>query len=157
MIIQASVWSVPCGSHRLVPGSGAITCRTEAKKAPMIRTQSRQKKTIMASAVATCSPTMYARYGDSALETSRSCAHCPPMMRRDEHGVAQAGHREQFGDSLQQPDDPGLCERQMRHASPSLPRLLKTIYPNGQWCGLHEHVHPTQGGASGRPPGHQSS
>ena len=75
MIIQASVWSVPCGSNRLVPGSGAMTCRSEPKKAPMIRSQSRQKKTIMARAVATCSPTMYARYGDSALETSRSCAH----------------------------------------------------------------------------------
>ena len=42
----------------------------------MIRSQSRQKKMIMAVAVATCSPTMNARYGDSVLETSRSCAHC---------------------------------------------------------------------------------
>jgi len=71
MIIQASFWSVPCGSNRLVPGSGAMTCRIEAKKARMIRAQSRQKR-IIAVAVATCSPTMYARYGDSAFETSRS-------------------------------------------------------------------------------------
>ena len=56
-----------------------MACRTEAKKAPMIRTQSRQKNRIMAAAVATCSPTMNARYGDSALDTSRSVAHCPPM------------------------------------------------------------------------------
>ena len=95
MIIQASVWSVPCGSNRLVPGSGAMTCRSEAKKAPMIRTQSRQKKTIMARAVATCSPTMYARYGDSALETSRSCAHCPPMSA----GISTAWPRLDTGNS----------------------------------------------------------
>ncbi len=43
MSIQASVWSVPCGSHRLVPGAGRATCPSEAKKATMIRTQSRQK------------------------------------------------------------------------------------------------------------------
>ena len=80
MIIQASLWSVPCSSHRRVPGAGATKCQIEAKKARMIRTQSRQKKMIMAAAVATCSPTMYARYGDSAAETLRSCAHCPPMI-----------------------------------------------------------------------------
>ncbi len=43
MSIQASVWSVPCGSHRLVPGSGRAKWPSEAKKATMIRTQSRQK------------------------------------------------------------------------------------------------------------------
>ena len=58
MIIQASFWSVPCGAQRLVPGAGRAACPSEAKKAPMIRTQSRQKNKIMASAVATCSPTM---------------------------------------------------------------------------------------------------
>ncbi len=61
MIIQASIWSVFCGSHRLVPGSGRSTCPTEAKNAATIRTQSRQKKMIMAMAVATCNPTMKAR------------------------------------------------------------------------------------------------
>ena len=43
MIIQASVWSVPCGWNRRVPGSGEATCPSEAKKAPMMRIQSRQK------------------------------------------------------------------------------------------------------------------
>jgi hypothetical protein len=33
--------------------------------------------------------------------------------------MAQAGYREQLGYALDQPDDPGLCVRQMRHASPS--------------------------------------
>jgi len=79
-IIQASVWSVPCGMNRWVPGAGAMTCPSEAKKARMIRIQSRQKKMIIAVAVATCRPTMYARYGDSALDTFRSCAHCPPTI-----------------------------------------------------------------------------
>ncbi len=32
----------------------------------------------MAIAVATCMPTMKARYGDSGLETLRSCAQLPP-------------------------------------------------------------------------------
>ena len=41
--IQESIWSVFCGCQRSVPGSGEMTCLTEAKKAPMIRTQSRQK------------------------------------------------------------------------------------------------------------------
>ena len=95
MIIQASFWSVSCSSHRRVPGAGAMACQTEAKKARMIRTQSRQKKRIMAAAVATCSPTMYARYGDSALETSRSCAHCPPMSA----GISTAWPRLDTGKS----------------------------------------------------------
>ena len=72
MIIQASVWSVPCGWNRRVPGSGDRKCPSEAKKARMMRIQSRQKKMIMARAVATCSPTMNARYGDSFAETFRS-------------------------------------------------------------------------------------
>ena len=75
---QASFWSVFCGSQRLVPGSGAATCLTEAKNATMIRIQSRQKKMIMAMAVATCSPTMNARYADFDPDTLRSVAHCPP-------------------------------------------------------------------------------
>jgi hypothetical protein len=44
MIIQASIWSVFCGSNRLVPGAGAMACQIEAKKALMIRSQSRQKR-----------------------------------------------------------------------------------------------------------------
>ena len=34
---------------------------------------------IIAIAVATCSPTMNARYGDSGLDTLRSWAHDPPI------------------------------------------------------------------------------
>ena len=79
MIIQASVWSVSCGAQRLVPGAGRITCAIEAKKPLMMRSQSRQKKMIMAIAVATCIPTMNARYGDSGADTLRSCAQLPPI------------------------------------------------------------------------------
>ncbi len=43
MIIQARVWSVPCGWNRRVPGSGEAKCPSEAKKALMMRIQSRQK------------------------------------------------------------------------------------------------------------------
>ena len=95
MIIQASLWSVSCGSNRLVPVAGARTCRTEAKKALTIRSQSRQKKMIMAAAVATCSPTMYARYGDSALDTFRSFAHWPPITA----GMSTAWPRLETGKS----------------------------------------------------------
>ena len=52
--------------------------RIDETNPPMIRTQSRQKNTRRASAVATCRPTMNARYGDSGADTSRSVAHCPP-------------------------------------------------------------------------------
>ncbi len=45
----------------------------------MIRTHSRRKKISRAIAVATCRPTMNARYGDSGAETSRSLAHRPPI------------------------------------------------------------------------------
>src|SRR5690348_4485773 len=50
---------------------------------------------IMAVAVATCSPTIYARYGDSAVDTSRSCAHCPPMIA----GISTAWPRLDTGNS----------------------------------------------------------
>ena len=50
-----------------------------------------------------------------------------PDDRRDEHGVAQAGDREKFRDALEKPDHPGFCVRQMRHASPSLPRFNRKI------------------------------
>ena len=43
MIIQASIWSVFCGWNRRVSGAGEIICPIEAKKALMIRSQSRQK------------------------------------------------------------------------------------------------------------------
>jgi hypothetical protein len=43
MIIQASFWSVSCGAQRWVSGAGLITWATDAKKALMIRSQSRQK------------------------------------------------------------------------------------------------------------------
>ena len=45
----------------------------------MIRSQSFQKKISRATAVATCRPTMNARYGDSGAETFRSRAHRPPI------------------------------------------------------------------------------
>ncbi len=35
---------------------------------------------IMAMAVATCSPTMKARYGELGADTFRSLAHCPPTI-----------------------------------------------------------------------------
>ena len=51
MIIQA----------RRCSGVVARRSRSEEKKPPMIRSQSRQKYTIIPIAVATCSPTMNAR------------------------------------------------------------------------------------------------
>ena len=53
--------------------------RTEVPSPRTMRTQSRQKKMIRASAVATCSPTMNARYGDSAEFTLRSRPQEPPI------------------------------------------------------------------------------
>lgn len=47
------------------------------RKPPVIRTQSRQKQMISASAVATCGPTMNARCGDSGVRTFMSGA---PLM-----------------------------------------------------------------------------
>src|SRR5580698_9561914 len=55
-----------------------MTCLIEAKNATMMRIHSRQKNMIMAIAVATCSPTMNARYGELGAEMLRSLAHCPP-------------------------------------------------------------------------------
>jgi hypothetical protein len=52
--------------------------RTDVTNPRTMRTQSRQKKTSRAAAVATCSPTMNARYGDSGAETLRSRAQRPP-------------------------------------------------------------------------------
>jgi len=45
---------------------------------PTMASQSRQKNTNNAAAVATCSPTMNARYGEFGADTLRSCAHLPP-------------------------------------------------------------------------------
>ncbi len=53
--------------------------RTEVPKPCTMRTQSRQKYTSSASAVATCSPTTNARYGDSGAETFRSRPQEPPI------------------------------------------------------------------------------
>ena len=54
--------------------------RTELTKPPMIRTQSRQKNISSASAVATCRPTMNARYGDSlACSWLTKRCHEPPI------------------------------------------------------------------------------
>ncbi len=68
-IIQARRWSAVTIWRR----------RTEEMKPRTIRTQSRQKYRIIASAVATCSPTMNARYGEPLADTLRSFAHCPPI------------------------------------------------------------------------------
>ncbi len=46
----------------------------------MTRTQSAQKKISRATAVATCNPTMKARYGDSGLDWSVTrCCQLPPI------------------------------------------------------------------------------
>src|SRR2546430_3128389 len=50
---------------------------------------------MMATAVATCSPTMYARYGDSFRDTFRSLAHCPPASA----GMSTACPRLEIGNS----------------------------------------------------------
>src|SRR5215471_11287167 len=101
---------------------------------------------IMAVAVATCSPTINARYGDSGLETLRSCAHDPPMIA----GRITAWPRLDIGKSSVTP-----CRSPMTPASAYVsvdmtalrsPRLLKPFDPNEQWCGLHAHVHSGPGG-----------
>ena len=53
----------------------------------------------MAAAVATCSPTMKARYGDPGADTLRSCAHCPPTMA----GMRMAWPRLETGNSSVMP------------------------------------------------------
>ena len=53
--------------------------RIEETNPLTMRTQSRQKNTSSAAAVATCRPTMKARYGDSGADTSRSVAQWPPI------------------------------------------------------------------------------
>ena len=69
MIIQASRWS------------GVATRRSarEVKNPRTIRSQSRQKNAIIAIAVATCSPTMKARYGEPGAETFSVFPQLPPI------------------------------------------------------------------------------
>ncbi len=56
-------------------------CRMEAKNPRTIPTQSRQNRRSSARAVATCSPTMNARYGDSGLAScSTSGFQLPPSQ-----------------------------------------------------------------------------
>src|SRR6476660_10442679 len=88
----------------------------------------------------------------------------PADDRRDQHGVAQAGHRKQLGNSLQEPDDPGFCVRQMRHASPSLPTPepsgnQKTIDPERALVPalVDMFMRPWAYAAGGDPPGRPSS
>jgi hypothetical protein len=69
MIIQASRSS----------GVVADRDRSDVKKPRTIRSQSRQKNAIIAIAVATCSPTMNARYGEPGAATFRSVCQLPPM------------------------------------------------------------------------------
>ena len=69
MIIQASRWS----------GVAIRRCPMEEKNPRTIRSQSRQKNAIIATAVATCSPTMNARYGEPVAETFSVFAQLPPI------------------------------------------------------------------------------
>ena len=68
MIIQAS------------RSSGVVIdrVRSDEKKPRTIRSQSRQKYAIIAIAVATCSPTMNARYGEFGADTLSAFAQLPP-------------------------------------------------------------------------------
>ncbi len=86
--------------------------RRVRRKPRMIRAQSCRKKISSATAVATCRATMNARYGLVWLvEAGRFGDQVLPVAAdegRQEHRVAEAGDREQFGDPLQQADDDGL-------------------------------------------------
>src|SRR6516162_3962053 len=101
---------------------------------------------IMAVAVATCSPTMNARYGDSALETSRSCAQLPPMIA----GISTAWPRLDIGKSSVIP-----CSSPMTPASAyvrcDMPALRSLRHQP------RRHVHVDPGGCSDDTgPDHQS-
>ncbi len=69
MIIQAS------------RSSGVVIdrVRSDVKNPRTIRSQSRQKNAIIAMAVATCSPTMNARYGEPGADTLSALAQLPPI------------------------------------------------------------------------------
>ncbi len=69
MIIQASRWS----------GVAIRRWPMEEKNPRTIRSQSRQKYAIIAIAVATCNPTMKARYGEPGVETFSVLAQLPPI------------------------------------------------------------------------------
>src|ERR1700749_213298 len=111
---------------------------------------------IMSVAVATCSPTMNARYGDSVLETSRSCPHLPPMLA----GTSTAWPRLDIGKSSVTP-----CRSPMTPASayvrvdmpalrspptPGPAETTKPLIPNGPGSSPSEHVHAALGICSGR-------
>ena len=56
---------------------------------------------------------MKARYGLSARDSwCTRVAQLPPIHAGNQHGVSQAGQREQLEEALNQPDDDGLQERQ---------------------------------------------
>ncbi len=111
MIIQAS------------RSSGVVTdrVRSDEKNPRTIRSQSRQKYAIIPIAVATCSPTTNARYGEpwrGHVERARPAA---ADQRREQHVVPQAGDREELGHALDEPGDDRLevCEV-VRHQLASL-------------------------------------
>ena len=53
--------------------------RSDEKKPRTMRSQSRQKYAIIATAVATCSPTTNARYGEFLADTLSALAQFPPI------------------------------------------------------------------------------
>ncbi len=61
--------------------SGVVTARVRSEETNprTIRSQSRQKYAIIAIAVATCSPTMNARYGEFGADTFSAFAQLPPI------------------------------------------------------------------------------
>ncbi len=105
---------------------------------------------IMAMAVATCSPTMNARYGESFADTFRSLAHCPPTMA----GMSTLWPRLDSGKSSVTPwisptipaspyvrcDMPALRS----HAKPA--KFKSQIIPNGGGFCRHDHVIRNQAG-----------
>src|ERR1700688_4521288 len=90
---------------------------------------------IMATAVATCSPTMYARYGDSGLETSRSWAHCPPISA----GISTAWPRLDIGKS-----SVILCKRLTTPASAYVRCDMPALRSHGS---TESHFYRTSSGA----------
>src|ERR1700677_511370 len=99
---------------------------------------------IMAMAVATCSPTMNARYAELDADTFRSLAHCPPTTA----GMRMAWPRLDTGKSSVIPwiSPTTPASPYVRCDMPALRSHGQNIYAERAWCGLHEHVHPTPGG-----------
>src|SRR5271154_6784085 len=75
---------------------------------------------IIASAVATCSPTMNVRYGDSEVATFQVLRAAAAGQRRYQDVVPEAGDREQLADALDQADHagPGIAGKSARVRSP---------------------------------------